>query len=306
MSRRASFQVVFGDPTLLGESPAYDAQNERLVWTDMFGQRVRELRWHDDVGWQPGRSWDLGELAAAVVPRSGGGLVVLTPTEVVGLSDGGEREPLASLGREAGIRFNDAKCDPQGALVAGWMAEELDRPGAVLRIGPDGAVETLVTGVQLANGMAWSPDGSTFYLVDSATLAVEAFDYGPGAPLEWRRTITKLERGNGAPNGVCVDHEGCLWVAITYGGEVRRYSPTGELLEVLETPAKRVTSCAFGGRGGAELFVTSGSFKVPSHVPNRVGLDADLVDAANQEPFAGALFACRPGVTGPAAVPFAG
>ena len=67
-----------------------------------------------------------------------------------------------------------------------------------------------------------------------------------------------------------------------------------------------MTSCAFGGPDGADLFVTSGSFKAPPHVPNRVGLDAGLVDAANQEADAGALFVCQPGVTGPAAVPFAG
>src|SRR5690242_340431 len=196
-----TFSVVAGDPALLGESPAYDAPNARLLWTDMFGQRIRELCW------QPGRSWQLGELAAAVVPRSGGGLVVLTRTDVVGLSDEGERDPIATLDGESGIRFNDAKCDPQGALVAGWIVEELDRPGAVLRIGTDGEMETLVTGVQLANGMAWSPDGSTFYLVDSATLTVEAFDYAPGGPLSARRTIAKLERGKGAPNGVSVDDE---------------------------------------------------------------------------------------------------
>jgi len=300
-----TFATVPGDPALLGESPAYDAAGKRLVWADMFGHRIRELRRSGD-GWQPGRSWDIGELAAAVVPRARGGLVVLTRAEVIGLADDSQRELLASLREGQDARFNDAKCDPHGSLVAGWMTEKLDRPGEILRIDPEGGVEKLVTGVQLASGMDWSPDGSTFYLVDSATLTIDAFDYSAGGMLDGRRTLATLDRGGGAPNGVSVDDEGCLWVAITYGGEVRRYGPDGKLLEVLETPAKRVTSCAFGGPDGADLFVTSGSFKVPSHVPNRVGLDAGLVDAANQEPDAGALFVCQPGVTGPAAVPFAG
>jgi sugar lactone lactonase YvrE len=308
VTRGAPFEAVAGDPALLGESPAYDSAADRLVWTDMFGQRVRELKRVDGAGWEPGRSWDLGELAAAVVPRSSGGLVVLTRTEVLGLSDAGERSQLGSVADEQdGIRFNDAKCDPQGRLVAGWMAEKLDRPGAIVRVDAAGEVETILTGVQLANGMDWSPDGTTFYLVDSAALTIDAFDYdATAATLREPRTLVTIERGSGAPNGVAVDDEGCLWVAITYGGEIRRYSSEGELLEVLETPARRVTSCAFAGPDGRELFATSGSYRAPAHVPDRVGLAPELVDAANQDQYAGALFVCRPGTAGPAAVPFAG
>jgi sugar lactone lactonase YvrE len=309
MSVVAEFETVVRYPDLLGESPAYDAARQRLLWTDMFGEKVRELQWVDRSGWRLGRTWEIGELTTAVVPRASGGLLIATRDAFLTLSDAGETKVLASLegSHFAGARLNDAKCDPAGRLVAGWMAEQLDRAGEIVRLDASGNVETILSGVQLANGLDWSPDGKTMYLADSAALTVEAFDYdGSPGELGGRRTLATVERGTGAPNGVAVDDEGCVWVVITYGGELRRYSPDGALVEVVATPARRPTSCAFGGPDGRALFVTSGSLKAPPHVPERVGITPERVEAANRDEAGGALVVRTVDVAGPAAVPFAG
>lgn len=307
MSVVVEVEIVVRHPDLLGESPAYDAVNHRLLWTDMFVARVRELCWDEAGATSCGRTWEVNELATGVVPRASGGLIVARRVDFVSLSDDGEMDVFASLDCRAGVRLNDAKCDPQGRLVAGMVAEDLSRPGALVRVDGDGAVETILPDVPLPNGLDWSPDGETFYLVDSAALTIDAFAYDASSGrVADQRTIVSVERGTGGPNGMAVDSEGCLWVSITYAGEVRRYSPDGELVDVIQTGARRPTSCAFAGPEGAELFITSGSMKVPDYVPERIGLERDLVEAANQDKMGGALFVCRPGVSGPPATPFAG
>jgi len=299
--------VVVRERDLLGEGPAYDAVNARLLRVDYLRGWVRELRWAADAGWEVGLTWELGQLASAVVPNAGGGLLVVGGTTVVALADDGGRELFASLGDDvSAMCLNDAKCDPDGRLVVGWVVPDGRGRGGAVRVDGDGCVEPIVRDVGYANGLDWSPDGGTFYLVDTLARHVHAFDYdSAGGLLANPRTLLRIERGVGAPDGMAVDDEGCLWVAVPYAGEVRRYAPDGSLVETIETPTRMPTSCAFAGPDGRQLFITSQSRGLLSPgEANELEIAQDRIEAGHRDPLAGAVFVCRPGVSGPPARPF--
>jgi len=289
----------------LGEGPVWDAASERLLWVDIHGMRIHELA-SGDGGWRAARSWTTPAPVGAIVPRRSGGVLAMVGIEICALGDDGSLEPIARVdARRDDVRFNDCKCDPRGRLLAGWVVSDLSAPGELCRIDPDGTVTTLLRDVGLSNGMGWSPDGETFYFTDTQAYGIDAFDYDrDGGTLSNRRRLISTARGEGNPDGMCVDDEGCIWTAIIWAGEIRRYAPDGELLGIVRVPAEKVTSCAFGGRDGGELFITSIGEQIPRALPEGWGIPDDVVDAARTNPCNGLLFSFRPGVTGPPATPF--
>jgi sugar lactone lactonase YvrE len=290
----------------LGEGPAWDERRQRLLWADIVSHQVNELVYDGESGWQDGRSFDVGEAVSAVVPTESGELLVTAGGRILILSDEGELSTFAELDPmpAPNARFNDAKCDPRGRLLAGWMSEEEDRVwGRLCRVDPDGSVETVLDGVGLSNGLDWSPDGETFYFVDTLRLTVDAFDYDlDRGTLSNRRTAVGV-RGEGSPDGMTVDDEGCLWVALLFGG-VHRYSPAGELISSVETPSRQTTSCAFGGPERDELFITSLSIDIPASLNEATAIPDAAVETAARDQHKGELFRCLPGVSGPPARPF--
>jgi sugar lactone lactonase YvrE len=215
------------------------------------------------------------------------------------------------------VTLNDAKCDPRGRLWAGTRDKDFSAPGrpiapgrcGLYRIDPDGAVTRVVGGVTLSNGMDWSPDGSTFYYIDTYTRAVDAFDFDMDrGTVRNRRTVVRIRSGEGLPDGMTVDSEGTLWVAIAGAGQIRRYSPSGALLTRIDVPTPTVTSCAFGGAGGAELFITSARVRLPSAALTGLshGFTIEAPEHDSGLSGAGGLFTLRPGSTGAPATPFTG
>jgi sugar lactone lactonase YvrE len=290
----------------IGESPVWDAQRERLLWVDHAAGSIHEARSNEASVWRETQRWDLGRPVAAAIPRRSGGLVVAAGTEILLFNEGsGESALFASLEVDpALIRLNDAKCDLNGRLWAGTLATDFSSRAALYRIDPDGAVTKTLENAGISNGMGWSPDGSKFYYIDSLTLTVAAFDFDAArGMISNRRTLITIRRGDGAANGMTVDHEGSLWVALTGGGEVRRYAPYGELLQRIGISTPGATSCAFGGHDGGELFITSRSGRMPE-VALTLGIPEERIE--DNSPEAGALFVCRPGPTGAPATPFAG
>jgi sugar lactone lactonase YvrE len=184
--------------------------------------------------------------------------------------------------------MNDGKCDPAGRFLAGTMT--LDRtPGAstLYQLDRNLRITPLLGGLALSNGLGWSPDGGTFYFIDTPTRRVDAFDYDIATgSLSNRRIFVDLQHTPGAPDGLSVDAEGCLWVAMARdGAAVRRFGPRGETREVIEIPTAKVTSCTFGGPELDELYITTACF----------GLDEfQLAD----QPLAGAVFRVRLNVKG--------
>ncbi|RFU88021.1 SMP-30/gluconolactonase/LRE family protein [Streptomyces triticagri] len=238
----------------LGEGPTWDPAGRRLIWVDILGSRVH--------GYEPdtGRRTVLAteQHVGAAKPCAAGGLVVNLRDGVARYAaDGSFRwlhhDPVP------GRRGNEAMVAPDGALWAGTMYYD-ERPGGgnVTRIAPDGTATEQLTGVTVSNGTGWSPDGRRMYYVDTPTLRVDVLDFDPGTQrASGRRPFVTVPPGSGLPDGLCVDAEGCVWVAFWDGGAVRRYTPDGRLDRTIPLPVQRPTSCAFGGDGLRDLYVTT-------------------------------------------------
>ncbi|MEV7283799.1 SMP-30/gluconolactonase/LRE family protein [Streptomyces sp. NPDC093252] len=249
------YDIAVRAEALLGEGATWDADAARLIWVDILGCRVHT--YDPATGHRTVRT--TGRHVGAAKPRAGGGLVLSLRDGVALLDPDGtfgwlHHDPVP------GRRANDAAVAPDGSLWAGTMCDDETPGGATLtRHAPDGTAQVILPDVTVGNGAGWSPDGTLFYYVDTATRRVDVFDHDPdgegAARLRDRRTLTTI--GTGFPDGLTVDADGCVWVALWDGGAVHRYTPDGVLDRVLEVPAPRVTSCAFGGPGLRDLYLTT-------------------------------------------------
>jgi sugar lactone lactonase YvrE len=262
-----------------GEGPVWDAAAGRLRWVDMLSGDVLTL---DGTG--AITRVHVGDMATALRPRAGGGLVVAVERGFAVLDASGTTVREDTAFDDPACRMNDGGADRQGRFLCGSMDYAMTEPRAALyRYDPDGTVSTVLTGVTLSNGIAWSLDGERMYYIDSVTQQVDVFDYDPasGRPAG-RRPLVRIDSARGLPDGLALDSEGGVWVALYGGHAVHRYGPDGRLDAVLKLPVAKVTACAFGGPGLDELYITT----------SRVDL------APGDQPAAGALFLARPGVRG--------
>jgi sugar lactone lactonase YvrE len=233
----------------------------------------------------------LGTVLAALRPRARGGMVVALEREFALVDEDWSVRRLGEIWADPRVRMNDGGCDPDGRFYCGSMAyASTAGRGSVYRLDPDGSSRAVLSGVTVSNGLAWSPDGSTAYYVDSGTRRVDAFDYDPERGWSGRRPAVKVDPSAGIPDGLAVDADGYLWVALHGGGAVHRYRPGGHLDGRVELPVSQVTACTFGGPGLDQLYITTSRL--------------DMDPAA--EPGAGALFRADVGVTGLPAATFAG
>src|SRR5262249_11131600 len=165
--------------------------------------------------------------------------------EVLTVSESGACEPFARLDADPKrVQLNDAKCDSQGRLWTGTFAPDFGEGlGALYRIDPDRSVTKVLEPVSQSNGLDWSPDGRTFYYIDSAKNTVDAFDFDATRGLISRgRTLVTIDKGDGVADGMTVDRDGDLWVAIFAKGEVRRYAPSGAFRGSVSISAPGATS----------------------------------------------------------------
>lgn len=293
----------------IGEGPTWVSSAGRIIWTDNAIGLVHEARSDGAGSWRESRSWMLNRITGAAVPRAKGGFVVASGTDLLTLDEAGVASTFTSIDDDPSVvKLNDARCDPQGRLWSGTFTHDFSPGrGALYRFDPDGSVTTILREVGLSNGLDWSPDGGTFYYIDSMRRSVDAFDFDPfRGSLSRRRTIVSVPFGEGSPDGMTVDSEGRLWVAVFGAAEVRQYTPDGELLSRVEISAPAVTSCAFGGSDRQELFITSGALPLPEGVARIIGCSAEMARIAHTAKGAGGLFVCRPGATGKPTIPFAG
>jgi sugar lactone lactonase YvrE len=260
-----------------GEGPVWSEQWGGLRWVDMFAGDVLSL----SDGGVARRHVD-DDIAAALRPRRGGGAVIGVARGFVLEDADGTLTRLPEVWSEPDRRMNEGACDPDGRFYCGSMA--LDRRpggGALYRLDPDRSVHVVLTDVTISNGLDWSPDGASAYFNDTETLRVDVFRYDPVAGLHDRRPFVDVA-GIGRPDGLTVDRDGGVWVALNHSGTVRRYTARGVLDEVIEVPARKVTACTFGGDALDELFITTSR--------------EDL--APTDDPLAGSLFHAAVGVTG--------
>jgi sugar lactone lactonase YvrE len=242
---------VSTDVAELGEGARWDAGAGELLWVDIMAGVLRRAV-EDGDGLRTVAAYDIGEPLGAAAPLGGGdGWLLAAARGFRRLAPDGTVTALVDT-EPADVRMNDAACDPQGRFWAGSMAyDERAGAGRLLRCEPDGSVRVMLARADIANGLGWSPDGSTLYHCDSGTATVTAYEPETMAG----RVLIRPERG--APDGMTVDDEGCLWVALHGAGEVRRYDPDGNTLSVWPLPVSQPTSVAIGGASGRRLFVTT-------------------------------------------------
>jgi sugar lactone lactonase YvrE len=261
-----------------GEGPVWSERWGGLRWVDMLAGDVLSLAPDGTIDRR-----HVGNVAAVLRPRRQGGAVIGVERGFALEEADGTLTHLGELWSDTNVRMNEGGCDPDGRFYCGSMAYE-ERPGAgaLYRLDPDDSVHVVLENVTISNGLEWSPDGSRAYYNDSPTQRIDVFDYDSESGLSGRRPFAEVPAEAGAPDGLTVDEEGGVWVALYGGGSVRRYTPEGMLDEVIEVPAKQVTACTFGGSGLDQLFITTSR--------------EDL--KPSEDPLAGSLFRAAVGVAG--------
>lgn len=269
-----------------GEGPVWSPRWGGLRWVDMLAGDVLTLGADGSV-----ERRHVASVVAAVRPRRTGGAVFGVERGFALEEPSGELVVLDPLWDHDRLRMNEGACDPDGRFYCGSMAyDRTPGAGALYRLDPDGSVNVVLDGVSTSNGLDWSPDGTLAYYVDTDTSRIDVFDYDRPTGLTNRRPFVHIDPGDGRPDGLTVDAEGGVWVALHRGGAVHGYGADGTLQLVVEVPVAKTTACAFGGDALDELYITT----------SRQGL------APSDEPAAGSLFRADVGVRGRPVLEFAG
>lgn len=267
-------EVVWRLDASLGEGPVWLADEQALRFVDI--KRGRIHRFVPATG--DCETLDVGGAPSFVVPARDGGLLAGSRNAIHRIEGDRLGEVLAAIPEPATNRTNDATVDEAGRLWFGTIDDgEASPTGAIWcwdgselhRAGPQAVV---------TNGPATSAGDRWLYHCDSGGRTIWRHPLGPSPALGRGEAFVRIEEADGFPDGVVVDAEDCLWVALWDGWCVRRYGPDGKLLLQVDFPCARVTKVAFGGPGLATAYVTTA----------RVGLSEDELE---RQPLAGSLFA---------------
>lgn len=256
----AAVRCVWRANARLGESPCWVEGEQALYWVDIRAPAL--YRYRPDT--EERSRWSLPELVGCVAPVEGGGLVLalrsgIFRTSYLEPNRDIELEKVASFPEEdARLRFNDGKAAPDGSFWVGTMDDrEQDAIGAWYRLSGSGQPTRLAAGFAVTNGPAFDVVRRRTYVTDSARRTIYCWS-GWGSQIQFPKVFRRFDSKEGCPDGMTVDTEGRLWIAFWEGACLRALDPeSGEIVETIELPVLRPTSCAFGGRGGNQLFVTS-------------------------------------------------
>ncbi|MBX2897691.1 MAG: SMP-30/gluconolactonase/LRE family protein [Cyclobacteriaceae bacterium] len=272
----------------LGEGAIWHPTENRLYWVDI---EDKQLHVYDPVTKQ-NTSYPIGARIGTVVPIETGGVLVALQNGIhkMDLKTGALKFVTNPL-PDSAMRFNDGKCDPSGRFWVGSLAmDSRKKSSSLYRMGADGVVHTMLSDVTISNGIVWTADRKTMYYNDTPTLTVQAFDFDNATgKISNRRMVITIPPGMGAPDGMTIDAEDKLWIALWGGYAVARFDPlSGELMQKINVPAPHVTSCAFGGKNLETLYITTAR--------------AWVKPATLKEfPLSGSLFVATPSVKGVAA-----
>jgi sugar lactone lactonase YvrE/DNA-binding IclR family transcriptional regulator len=289
-----NIQCVTLTRSLLGEGPTWSPRDSALYWVDILTPSVHCYDNQKGVDTEV----KVGSMLSLVIPKATGGLLVATPGGLMTLDL--ESKSLSFFchpeSDRPGNRYNDGKCDRMGRLWVGTldMGTAANR-GNLFRVDSDGTWKKMDSGFTVCNGLGWSPDNTRMYFTDSARRTIYAYDFDLlSGQITNRQPFLILDASDGTPDGMTVDEDGCLWVAIWDAWRISRYSPEGRELLRVKMPVPRPTSCCFGGANLDTLYITSAS----------VRLNEDALAAA---PLSGSLFSLQvAGVRGLPETTFAG
>lgn len=272
-------EVVIRASAETGEGPVWDARTGELVWVDI----PAGLLHRSDASTGADTATQAGMKLGAVAVASSGGFAAAAEDGFGLIDDGGHLELLDRALPDPGTRMNDAACDSQGRMWAGSLGAGIAPGSGLLHCWEPGQPSRVVLrGLTLPNGIAWSPSGKQMYLADSIAGAVYEFGFEAGeGRLGERRVLIEIPPEQGLPDGLCADADGCLWLAVWGGWQVRQYDPNGRLLATVGFPVAQPSACAFGP--GTTLYVTSAWEGLPSD---------------HGQPLAGSVFAFDAGIRG--------
>ena len=237
---------------LHGEGPVWWDGWGGLRWVDMLARDVLELSQDGNVVRR-----HLGSLVAAIRPRKTGGMIAALERQFALVDRDATVEALDTIVAK-GLRFNDGACDPDGRFYCGTMSySQQPREGALHRLAPDGSVDVVLDNLTISNGLSWNRDGTKAFFVDTPTFQIDVFDYEFETGLSDRRPFALIPEEAGFPDGLTVDAEDGVWVALYGGGAVRRYDSDGRLSAVIDVPTPKPTACALGGADATTLYITT-------------------------------------------------
>ena len=291
MVQAGEVRSAAGVGAILGEGPVWVASEQALYWVDIKGFKIFRLASDGEV-----RSWDTPFRIGSLAPRRSGGFIAGTDLGFAHVDlDLGRFEPFADPEADRPTnRFNDGKVDRRGRFWAGSMDDtEQQASGALYRLDTDLSWTRADDDYRVANGPAFSTSGRAMYHNDSGRQITYVFDLDDTGTPSNRRIFARYGKGQGYPDGMTVDSEDCLWVAFWDGWCIRRFSPAGECIATVQLPVQKPTSCAFGGPGLNQLYITSAS----------IGLS---MSERAEQPCAGDLFMLETATTGLPEMPFEG
>lgn len=269
-----------------GEGPCWSERWGGLRWLDMLAGDILTLKPDGTIARK-----HIADVVAAVRPRHDGGAVIGVERGFALEAQDGSVTMLPEIWNDAGVRMNEGGCAPDGSFYCGSMAcNQQHGAGKLYRLSPDGNVSVVLERVTISNGLEWSPDNARAYYNDTATMRIDVFDYESGSGLDKRSPFVDLSGEGAWPDGLTVDREGNVWVALANRSEVRCYRPDGRLRERLHVPARKVTACTFGGAALDRLYITT---------------SRENIDVAT-DPLAGSLFCVEVGPIGMPVREFAG
>jgi sugar lactone lactonase YvrE len=273
-----------------GEGPIW--HHSKLYYVDIEDHLVITF----DPATGSEHTWNVGERVGCVVPRAKGGLVVAGDSGFRFLdSDTGQLTPISDP--EPNLpdnRFNDGKCDPAGRFWTGSISLGKNTGQANLyRLNPDLSVHHMLPDITNSNGIVWNKAADTLFYIDSPTQKIDAFDFDNNSgAISNRRTVIDTSALEGTPDGMAIDENDHLWVAMCHGGCVHCFDPSSSSpntpLTTLSVPAVETTAPAFGGPNLTDLYITTGRSKIA------------------QGPLDGRLFVAQPGVKGAPSFAFNG
>jgi sugar lactone lactonase YvrE len=273
---------------IVGEGPAWNAGLGVLHSVDVRGEKV--YTYNPTLGTV--ESFSTKSAPGAVIPTTGNKLAIaLVDGIYLANLDGSNLDNKFMIEAEIlGNRMNDAKCDPNGVLFAGTMGDKKSPSGSLYRINSEG-FEKVCKDITVSNGLAWSPNGSKIYYIDSGKRSVQIsdFDLSTSSIIGFKNFI-EFPTSFGIPDGMCADKEGGIWVAFFGGQQVRRFSESGIQTHEINLPVPLVTSCCFAGEDSTTLYITTASI--------------DLGDGRKIGSEEGNLFCVDVGIPGSGTVPF--
>jgi len=265
--------------TSLGEGPLWDVEDQKIYWIDSLGNKL----FRAEADGSAVEVWDVqSKIGSMAIRRNGGAILSLkNGFHAFDFKTGTCKLLVDPEADKPGNRLNDGKVDRQGRFICGSMdMKETNKTASLYRLDPDLSVHKLEDNIIVSNGPCWSPDDKTFYFADSWSMAISAYDWDArsGKPSRKRTFVAydKSRRENGVPDGATVDSEGYLWSAAVFSGELRRFSPNGELERAVSLPVRNVTSLIFGGPNLDVIYFTSiGQIHLPG-LPNDGPLGGSL------------------------------